>query len=184
MSFFVSNKKSGFTLVEVAVAVGIVAVLSTVVIASVQEGRKKAHDAQRISDLQQVQVALRLYKDENDGYPTGPSGWEYSEGVEIGVGSSFDDLLAEYLSKSVKDPMGPVSFLNEFLLKTAHAGVSMDVNPYTYYYDSEFYCSLAPSIPRKVLFASTMELAKSSNWATICGDLPPGGVNSYGIILQ
>lgn len=176
---FLKKEDRGFALVEVTIAVAIVAILSTVVIASVQEGRKKARDAQRISDLQQVQVALRLYKDENGAYPVVDDGRAI-----IGDGGTFDDLVTEYLTVPVRDPVGSAWPIENFFTGTAFAGVLMPVNPYTYYYDTGFECSALGYVAKKMLIASTMELPASSNWATVCGDLPPGGVNSFGIILQ
>jgi type II secretory pathway pseudopilin PulG len=56
------------------VIVAIVVILSTIVMVGIQEGRKKARDTQRLSDLQQIQLALRMYKDENGKYPSNGCG--------------------------------------------------------------------------------------------------------------
>ncbi len=103
MGLFVSHQKRGFTLVEIVVALGIVAILATVVIGSVQEGRKKARDSQRLSDLQQLQVALRLYKDANGVYPStcplNPGVWR-----SPGIGSAtWYTQCSDYISGLVPD---------------------------------------------------------------------------------
>jgi len=53
----------GFTLIEVIIVAGMVAVLATVVFTNISEARKRARDVQRESDLAQLQIALKLYND-------------------------------------------------------------------------------------------------------------------------
>jgi len=60
----------GFTLIELLVVVAIIGLLSSVVLASLNATRARARDAQRISDLKQLQVALELYASDHGGaYP-------------------------------------------------------------------------------------------------------------------
>jgi type II secretion system protein G len=73
MGFFQPVKK-GFTLIEILVAVAIIGVLASIILANVGEARKKARDTERASDLQQIQLALRTYKDSNGRYPTSGCG--------------------------------------------------------------------------------------------------------------
>lgn len=62
---------AGFTIIELTVAVGIVAVLSAIVIASIGTAREKARDNARQADMKQLQLALETYKRLNNGqYPT------------------------------------------------------------------------------------------------------------------
>lgn len=156
MSFFMSDKK-GFTLIELLVAVAIVSILASVVFGMLQEGRKKAHDAKRVSDLGQIQLALRLYKDANNGYPA------YPTGEVIGDGSGLEGELASLFSNTIKDPLH-------------------DATTYQYVYDSDFDCIVAGT-GKKVLYAKTMERVGAGNWATVCGGTPPG-TDSYIVILQ
>lgn len=111
MRFFVSSKR-GLSLVEVLVVVGIVAILTTVILGAVQEGRKKARDAQRVTDIGQIRVSLRLYRDANSvSNPT-------SAGEALTSTSSIGALIA---SNHPTFPMDP-------------AGTS-------YYYDSSYTCN-------------------------------------------
>lgn len=64
-----TSRKAGFTLNEILVVIAILAILSSVVLISTKAAREKARDTQRISDLQQIQLALRVYKDANGRYP-------------------------------------------------------------------------------------------------------------------
>lgn len=61
----------GFTLIELLVVIAIIGILSSVVLASLNSARSKANDARRVSDLRQIQTALELYYDSNNGYPSG-----------------------------------------------------------------------------------------------------------------
>ena len=53
----------GFTLIELLVVIAIIGILSSVVLASLNTARQKARDAQRISDLRQIQLGLEFYYD-------------------------------------------------------------------------------------------------------------------------
>ncbi|MDP3778923.1 MAG: prepilin-type N-terminal cleavage/methylation domain-containing protein [bacterium] len=75
-NFIQSKKNSGFTLIELLVVIAIIGVLASVVLASLNTARAKARDARRRVDLKQVQLALELYYDSNNGYPSnGPAYW-------------------------------------------------------------------------------------------------------------
>lgn len=71
MSIF--NKKvakSGFTLIELLVVIAIIGVLASIVLASLNNARRKSRDARRITDVKQIQLALELYFDgESNTYP-------------------------------------------------------------------------------------------------------------------
>lgn len=73
------NKKeliSGFTLIELLVVISIISLLSSIVLTSLSGVQAKARDVRRRSDLNQVKLALDLYFDSNNTYPsTGGSYW-------------------------------------------------------------------------------------------------------------
>lgn len=62
--------KAGFTLIELLVVISIIALLSSVVLSSLNAARAKSRDARRLQDLQQVRVALELYYHDNGAYPS------------------------------------------------------------------------------------------------------------------
>ena len=64
------NKNKGFTLIELLVVIAIIGILSSVVLASLSTARQKSRDAKRISDIGQVQLALELYFDRSQSYPS------------------------------------------------------------------------------------------------------------------
>ncbi|MFQ5661819.1 MAG: type II secretion system protein [Candidatus Paceibacteria bacterium] len=62
--------KRGFTLIELLVVIAIIGILSSVVLASLNSARQKSRDAKRIAELRQLQTALQLYYEDNQGYPS------------------------------------------------------------------------------------------------------------------
>lgn len=162
MGFFVSHRPRGFTLVEVLFVAAIVAILSSVVVMNISESRERSRDVQRKSDIENLQLALRLYKDAESGYPT------FAEGAVVGDGEAFDAALAEYLTGTIRDPLGR--------------------GEYQYYYDSDYTCNTGES--HVVLVAQTMERSVSANYSSTCNDSEAvvTGVtpdeNSYIVLLK
>ncbi|OGZ12025.1 MAG: hypothetical protein A2942_02255 [Candidatus Lloydbacteria bacterium RIFCSPLOWO2_01_FULL_50_20] len=64
------STKKGFTLIELLVVIAIIGILSSVVLASLSTARAKSRDAKRISDVGQIQLALELYFDGAQSYPS------------------------------------------------------------------------------------------------------------------
>lgn len=88
---------------------------------SLNSARQKARDAKRLSDMQQIQLALELYHDANNQYP-GPTssygenssscaGWDTSRGDQDGDGKFFIEPLqdAGFMATLPKDPLDPSS---------------------------------------------------------------------------
>ncbi len=65
-----AKAKRGFTLIELLVVIAIIGILSSVVLASLNDARQKSRDAKRVADVKQLQLALELYFDSNGAYPT------------------------------------------------------------------------------------------------------------------
>lgn len=63
------NKKTGFTLIEVMVVIGIIGILSAVLFSNFSDARKISRDKARMTTLKEVQLALELYKAQNGEYP-------------------------------------------------------------------------------------------------------------------
>jgi general secretion pathway protein G len=68
------NKKvnKGFTLIELLLVIAIIGVLSSFLIANFIGAKARARDAQRKSDMRQIQAALELYRADQDTYPAAP----------------------------------------------------------------------------------------------------------------
>lgn len=101
-------KRSGFTLIELLVVISIIGLLSSIVVASLDAARGRARDAQRLSDMRQIETALELFFNDNGHYPditTNVGTCNYKVGCKIGVGDQIDDLLSPYISSVPQDPL-------------------------------------------------------------------------------
>ena len=63
------SKTRAFTLIELMVVVAIIAILTAIILPALAGSKAKARDAQRVSDLGQLQLALELYYDRCGQYP-------------------------------------------------------------------------------------------------------------------
>jgi prepilin-type N-terminal cleavage/methylation domain-containing protein len=61
--------KKGFTIIEIMTVIAIIAILSVIVYANVNEGRKKARDAIRIHDAQTLAKSIDSYYVEHNALP-------------------------------------------------------------------------------------------------------------------
>ena len=82
---------------ELLVAIAIITMLTSVVMASWSSAKEKAQDARRISELKQLKYALELYHTNYGHYP------RESEGANgrIGEGSGIDTMLADFMTASI-----------------------------------------------------------------------------------
>lgn len=64
-----SQKKQGFTLVELLVVISIIGLLVAVLVANFMGARDRAKDSQKIQDLNAIKSAMRLYYNDHQSYP-------------------------------------------------------------------------------------------------------------------
>jgi len=117
------NKARGFTLIELLVVIAIIGILSSVVLASLNDARQKSRDAKRVADIKQLQLALELYFDASSTYPTalsslapsyiavipsdplsGNPGYQYeqlSSGTDYHLGATLESATHSALSADV-----------------------------------------------------------------------------------
>lgn len=71
MSANTNKKNNGFTLLEILVAVAIIAIIIAMAVPNFMGFRERARDARRKSDLSQIQKALEIYKSDQNppNYP-------------------------------------------------------------------------------------------------------------------
>ena len=64
-----SNHEHGFTLIELLVVITIISILAALLMANFVGIRQRGRDAQRKSDLRQIQTAFELYRSDEGSYP-------------------------------------------------------------------------------------------------------------------
>jgi len=107
-----NTSKRGFTLIELLVVIAIIGILSSVVLASLNDARQKSRDAKRIADIRQTQLALELYFDSNGSYPT----------------TTLDVLKPNYIATVPTGPLQGETYLYESLLSGTdyHLGANLE----------------------------------------------------------
>lgn len=68
----------GFTLIEILIAVSIIAIISAVGIISYSQAQLLGRDAKRKQDLRGIATGLELYYQKNKHYPCTGASWQYS----------------------------------------------------------------------------------------------------------
>lgn len=91
-------KQRGFTLIEVLVAVTIIAILISIGVVSYGSVNKRSRDAKRKGDVEQLRSALEMYRADNSYYPNSGSGaWADASGLST-------VLVSTYLPTIPSDP--------------------------------------------------------------------------------
>lgn len=93
---------------ELLVVIAIIGVLASVVTASLSAARKEGRDARRQQDLHQMQTALELYANANNGAYPASSGWDCQDCTgTYGSASFFTTNLVNpgYIAAWPNDPI-------------------------------------------------------------------------------
>lgn len=94
-------KNQGFTLIELLVVIAIIGLLTSTILASLRSARIKARDTRRKADVNQVKLALELYYNTANAYPsigTDDVGYDWA-----GLGTP---LTPSYIARISPDPSG------------------------------------------------------------------------------
>ncbi|MEI6396651.1 MAG: type II secretion system protein [Candidatus Taylorbacteria bacterium] len=92
-----------FTLIELMVVVAIIALLTGIIMTNLMQSKSKSRDTQRISDISQIQVALGLYFDRCNQFPSSLAIAENNGNSSGGV-CTAGITLGSYISKIPSPP--------------------------------------------------------------------------------
>jgi prepilin-type N-terminal cleavage/methylation domain-containing protein/prepilin-type processing-associated H-X9-DG protein len=108
---FPRRAPAGFTLVELLVVIGIIALLISILLPALQQARKQAMSAKCLSNLRQIGQALALYANENGGFwpvaehigSTGSGAGNAKWPVPAARNDPWARFLIKYMSKRHED---------------------------------------------------------------------------------
>lgn len=83
-----NKNNKGFTLIELMVAVGIIAVMTAVLSANFSDARAQSRDKARMTSLKELQLSVELYKAQYGHYPKQACGAEGTQFAGPGPGAS------------------------------------------------------------------------------------------------
>ncbi len=95
-----------FTLIEIMIVVSIIGIMATVVGINVRDSSAQSRDAQRQADLRNLQVAIEMYKKDNNGqYPLGCNAagtWSGQVGSDVACNPVSKDYIVGLAPKYIK----------------------------------------------------------------------------------
>lgn len=103
---FKNRIQGGFTLIELLIVVAIIGILSTLIMVNFIGIRQRARDAQRKSNLRQIQSALELYRSDSGSYPAALG--------NCGTSLGNSDCTTIYLQKIPSDPLNSGEYVYEY----------------------------------------------------------------------
>src|SRR5262245_55478989 len=92
--------RRGFTLVELLVVIGIIAVLISVLLPALGRAREAANAVACKSNLRQMGIVMQMYTVANKG-------WLFSARSDAGGGDYWVEYIAEYVEVGFKNVFGP-----------------------------------------------------------------------------
>jgi prepilin-type N-terminal cleavage/methylation domain-containing protein len=98
-----SNKRSGFTLVEILVTLMIMVIVMSISAFALREAQKSGRDGRRKADLENIAIGIELYRADCGTYPQAS---EVNFGESLSV-SRTGNCNGTYISAIPKDPQDP-----------------------------------------------------------------------------
>ena len=107
--------KKAFTLIELLVVIAIIGILSMIILANLLAARQQARDAKRVADVNSFQLAVQLYFDKCNRYPTNSGNvpdLASSAGCPAGI------TLANFISVIPTPPVGTADTTYRYIVKS------------------------------------------------------------------
>lgn len=123
--FLRQDNSRGFTLIEILVAIAVIAILSGVVISNLSSARSRSHEVYRRAELKRLQLVLEAYLNDNNAYPStlnylGEIKWwgmsvNGGNRTTSGANAYIPGLTPTYISVLPADPSGDTIGWSGFL---------------------------------------------------------------------
>lgn len=110
-----TNKKSGFTMIELLVVATIIIVLTTLGLVSFQQASRNARNGKRAADIQAIRSALVLYRSDFGSYPD----QSFSQVVTTLNNAGY------YSQPSLEDPVNDATYRYEYI--TPDGGITFSL---------------------------------------------------------
>jgi len=105
--------RSGFTLVELLVVIGIIALLISILLPSLNRARGAAQSVQCLSNLRQVGQSMLMYTSDHQGRLPYGNTWSFGSNPR---GDTFHAALSRYTCRNYDDNSIPWSAKNNFVI--------------------------------------------------------------------
>jgi len=160
----VMRKRAGFTLVELLVVIGIIAVLVSLLLPALNKARQQAADLTCLSTLRQFQLGSQMYAELNHGYyvpilvdmpaaPAPSTWWSEDEQTRKALGiTPFKEIYYGQANRRLICPNASLALLN---------GYGRDYYPIRQTYGMNFQDFMDPSIPQLYLYGVGVYPAKT-----------------------
>ncbi len=159
-----SKNQKGFSLVELMIVIGLIAMVASVILASLSSSRKSSRETTRRANLIQLQKALEGYFTANNSFPsTGGSWWGISANggskTTSGANAYIPGLAGTYLGALPTDPLNITTGWSGFNYRSdgySYKLIIHDVGPESFPSSTElFYDPVRPTTAWMVCSGST-----------------------------